>query len=59
MIHFYKVEKGDKTDQGNTVEIPIKYDQSRSGMKLNLVTKLTPMISTFDQNGPGIILLMQ
>ena len=53
---FLKIRPGNKTDQRDTVEISIKFDQIRSGTKLNFVTKVLPVINNFDHNETVVIL---
>ena len=47
-IQFYKLEQGDNTDQGNTVKITTKYNQSHEGKNINLVTQWTLPLTTMD-----------
>ena len=41
------------------MQFTAKYDQIYSGMNLNLVTKVLPVATNFDQNGTAAIFAMR
>ena len=57
-IHFYKLEDGGETAEGEESEIPVVCDSSLTVSKQNLVKRKSPYIDMFDHEGPAVVKTM-